>query len=960
MSYMSAVQSSVRAAVMVLATCAGLCGQDHVSESQSIQLELNSKLVDRRIRGGETHTFWFGAAAGQFMQVVVTQRGIDLVVTLLGADGQVLTSVDRPNSTTGPETASAIVPRDGSVFVHIGSLSKTAAPAQYDIVLTDLRPAQPLDGSRILAEQAVTKGEALRARGDGPSLRRAVEQFERAAIEWELLQDKYELAVALYGLGLAQRSLGQSQRAVDTFDRSVRLFRAVNDREGEAIAETGLGWALHHVGEHSLAISEFSHALDLRVELKDTYGEALTLFGLGSAYAFSNDADNAVSYFSRSLELRREIGDRRGEALCLIGMGKLQLQRRELNSARESLERGFAILEQGSTKEGEGDALSHLAWTYKELGMTEKARALLEQSISLAQAAGDLSSEAMSRFRVAELEQESGQPIEALREIRRTLSIVEDLRKQGQYPEFKIAFLANVRMYYEFAIELLESMHQKDTGNGYDVAAFEINELATARNLLDALADTAAQRSNAIPADLVAKREELLRQMHNAVDRMSTQRSPDAATAAKQALDLDGLRMRLYETEQGVREVDLGAQNDRSPEPLRAVEIQRLLDEDSILLEYALGAHHSYLWLVTRTRVISVVLPPRIELESAADRFYDLINARNVFENGETPEARRARITSADDASSEAGAGLSKALLAPISEFIRAKRVLIVREGRLQILPFGALPDPTRPATRAQPFMMDHEIAYLPSASALSAIQRNRDSQRFGKTVGIVADPVLSRSDERVLRVVGKLTTAIPSMEGVDANLPRLYASGWEADTIASLFNGFDVQVKKGFEANRDLMGTVFMNSAILHFASHAIVNHQHPELSAIALTSVNSDGYFRSGFLYAYEIFRLRLPAELVVLSGCQTSLGKDVPGEGMTGLTASFLHAGATGVISTLWPVSDADSADFIVRFYKAFVASGLKSPATALSQVQREMWRSKRGSAAYFWAGYSLEGQ
>ena len=192
-----------------------------------------------------------------------------------------------------------------------------------------------------------------------------------------------------------------------------------------------------------------------------------------------------------------------------------------------------------------------------------------------------------------------------------------------------------------------------------------------------------------------------------------------------------------------------------------------------------------------------------------------------------------------------------------------------------------------------------------------------------------------------------------------EASLPRLYASAWEADTVAKILQGFDVQVKKGFEANRDLIFGGPMNVAVLHFASHAVVNQQHPELSAIALTNFNTDGSARHGFLYAYEIFRLRIPADLVVLSGCQTNLGKDIPGEGMTGLTLSFLHAGATGVISTLWPIRDADSADFMVRFYKAYVASGLKSPAAALSEAQREMWKGKIAGAPYFWAAYTLEG-
>ena len=127
--------------------------------------------------------------------------------------------------------------------------------------------------------------------------------------------------------------------------------------------------------------------------------------------------------------------------------------------ARQSLETGIAILEETGVRDGEGDALSHLGWALKRLDLIDKARTTLVQSVKLAQAAGDLAAEALSRFRIATIDRDSDHRDEALNEIRRTLYIVEDLRRQGYDPDLRAAFLANIRMYYEFAIDLLEDMH---------------------------------------------------------------------------------------------------------------------------------------------------------------------------------------------------------------------------------------------------------------------------------------------------------------------------------------------------------------------------------------------------------------------------------------------------------------------------------------------------------------------
>ena len=144
-----------------------------------------------------------------------------------------------------------------------------------------------------------------------------------------------------------------------------------------------------------------------------------------------------------------------------------------------------------------------------------------------------------------------------------------------------------------------------------------------------------------------------------------------------------------------------------------------------------------------------------------------------------------------------------------------------------------------------------------------------------------------------------------------------------------------------------------------VHFASHALVNAQHPELSGIVLSLVAPDGSQQDGFLRLHDIYNMRLGADLVVLSACQTALGRDVRGEGMVGLTRGFMYAGAPRVVASLWDVRDQQTADLMTRFYQSVLKDGLR-PAAALRAAQLAMLKDPARSAPAHWAGFILQGE
>jgi len=332
-------------------------------------------------------------------------------------------------------------------------------------------------------------------------------------------------------------------------------------------------------------------------------------------------------------------------------------------------------------------------------------------------------------------------------------------------------------------------------------------------------------------------------------------------------------------------------------------------------------------------------------------------------------------------------------VLGPLGPELGAERLVVVADGALQYVPFsalsvvsgqlsvaqlnrpsnGQLTTDNGPPTIYRPLMQHHEIISLPSASAL-AIQRQglRNRQPAPNAVAVIADPVFSSADER-LGVQTKTATAKQAQDS-SANtriiehladdsgliIRRLKFTRQEADQIlaqaprAKSFRAID------FKANRaTATGGELSKYRYVHFATHGYIDSERPGLSAIVLSLVDEKGNPQDGFLRANEIYNLNLPAELVVLSACETGLGKEIKGEGLVGLTQGFMYAGARRVVVSLWNVNDKATAELMARFYRGMLKEN-KTPAASLRTAQMEMSRQKQWQSPYYWAAFVLQGE
>ena len=286
---------------------------------------------------------------------------------------------------------------------------------------------------------------------------------------------------------------------------------------------------------------------------------------------------------------------------------------------------------------------------------------------------------------------------------------------------------------------------------------------------------------------------------------------------------------------------------------------------------------------MTPSWITSFELPPRAEIESVAKRVYELLTARNLSIRGETPAARTARVRQADQNYDMAAARLSQMLLGPAAAQIAGKRLLIVAEGALQYLPFAALPEPGKQA----PLIVDHEVITAPSASVLAVLRQETAGRKPGaQTLFVVADPVYGTNDARVAQ-----HTPVSVAERGAENFLRLRFSRTEAEQIATTIPAAALVKVFDFDANRDAVRNADLaRFRILHFATHSVFDDERPDLSGIVLSLVDRAGRRQNGFLRLYDIYNLRLNADIVVL-WCRTALGKEIKGEGLVGLTLWIL---------------------------------------------------------------------
>ncbi|MFL6216846.1 MAG: CHAT domain-containing tetratricopeptide repeat protein [Blastocatellia bacterium] len=786
------------------------------------------------------------------------------------------------------------------------------------------------------------------------------------------LNDRSSEATVLNNMGTAYSGLGDYQKALDLYTQAQVIHKQLGPAQSDAIALNNIGWVYGTLGEYQKAIDFYNQALEIFRAAGDQYREGNVLNNIAVNYADLKDFRKALEINQRALALRRAMNNRDGEAVSLNNIASCYTNLGEKQQALDYFNQSVALHRAVGNRRQMASALKNVGALYRELGEPQKALDCFNEALEISRAIGDPNNEAGVLAHMARLERDRGNLIEARRRIEAALAAVESLRVNVKSYQLRAAFFASVRKSHEFYVDLLMRMHKQQPSAGFDAAALQASERGRARSLLEMLAEASSEIREGVDPSLL-ERERLLRQAisDKADGQMrllsSKHTEEQAATAAK---EINTLTTDYEQTQAQIRQISPRYAALTEPAPLTLEALQHdLLDEQTLLLEYALGEEKSFLWAVTPASIQSFELPKRAEIEEAARRVYELLTARNQSPIGETPEQRRKRIEQAATDYPQAAALLSRMLLGPVAAELQNKRLVIVGEGMLQYTAFAALPTP-RPGAVSSPLIADHEIITLPSASVLAALRREIGGRKpADKAVAVFADPVFDSDDPRIGRASKSRATAASETTG-DVNrsatelglrgFVRLRFSRQEADQIMRLVPESKKLEAVDFAANRAAATSPELaRYAIVHFATHGLINNHHPELSGVVLSLVDEQGHAQNGFLRLYDIYNLKLQADLVVLSACQTALGKEIKGEGLVGLTRGFMYAGTPRVVASLWQVDDRATSEFMGRFYEAMLKQGLR-PAAALRAAQVSMWKDKRWMAPHYWAAFTLQGE
>lgn len=752
-------------------------------------------------------------------------------------------------------------------------------------------------------------------------------------------------ANVLDNLGATQRLLGDTEQALQAFTTALALQRDVHDAPGVGRSLRRIGETYYTLGELELAKQYLEQALPIALETNDGRGQEAALRNLGNVAYLERDYAAALDYHRRALEVAASVLDR-GHLQLLVAKDLLALGRGAESAAAAAAaggvadDTGSAVLRAGAfnaagraallagNATAAATSLERAAEIFGGLHMqAERAEAL--HGLSLAARAND-------RFDAAV---EYGD--EALGEIER-------LRERVADPELRAFFAAARRDYYDAQIDLW--MRGGATGDRGARAALEVSERSRARMTADLLQEASIELRHGADPSLLARERALYAQLaerRNQRDLLLESAAAGDSELARIVADLAALENSLNLLEIELRRSDPRLADITAPQALTPGEMQAQLDDDTVLLQYALGPNASYVWTITRDSIAAVRLADRATIEGAARA---ALTGLQRYAPGTATAASRDL------------AELGALVLDPIASRLTKRRIVLALDGALQYVPFAALPVRTEGGAAARPLLDAHEIVEIPSLSTVVVARRN-EAPRASKTLALFADPVFQASDPRLDGASSQPLLAAAgdrmARAGARSDLGRLLSTGYEAESIAALVPEERRVLARGFAANRDaVLSAALADYRYIHFATHGLVDARYPGLSALVLSQFDARGNPRDGFLRLSDIYNLKLGADLVVLSACDTALGRDIRGEGLIGLTQGFMAAGARSLVASLWQVPDRATAELMKTFYGFMLNDGMR-PAEALREAQRRSAAQPQFRHPYFWGGFVLVG-
>lgn len=947
-----------------------------------------AKETRRRIDGDTLHRYRLVLAAGQFLDAVVEQEGIDVTVLISEPDGRKLPRIDSRSGDRGGEDIHLFARTSGLYQIEVDSGGQKGL---YRLRVKPIRTASAKDRLEAEAEEVFHYARALIQERSAEAQDQAIEEFLKAGESWGKLGDKRRQADALErAVELLSREPARAEHMLRLSEQALGLYQAVDDVAGIVRQWNWIAKCHGLLGEDALEIDYYQKALQFAREWGDKTGEAAALKNSAEAWFNRGELLKALEAYEESRRYWRELGMRNHEVETMVQIGLIYFSLGDASKSLVSYQQAYRLLGPGgdislrakfetriaesleklgrwdealaharlalelrradNDGRGEGVVLAGMSLSYQGLGDFRRAREAQEQALSIFHRWGTARDVTVGSLNFGILLLRSGDVLQSLPVLEQALT---DARKQGlrDVEAVTLHALARARLrnpimaisYAEQAILIMESIRRDAVRE--DLKAMYLEAQRGCYELLVNL--LIANPPSYTPEERIARAFEVSeqRKARNLLDSLTTPRpplSPELAVVRQslrkdiehQEVEIERRRqLRLpWKDQQKIlaqlveRRSNLDANSQVQGIKLSAPALISLKDAQSLLTDDTLLLVYH---LGDQRSLLFLVDSDGVEVHALPPERKIEASARRFHEllaESQIPKNAKLAAIVAED--------LGRMLLGPVVGQLEKKRLAVVPDGALHYVPFGDLA-----VSSSSRLFETHEVVSLPSVSVLAAI-REREGRRADPPGFLVAfaAPVFREKQYK--------------------DLPN---SQHEAEVIRDLIpTGARSVVKLGYEATKDAaVSGLLSRFKVVHLAAHGTIDTEHPELSGIVLTQKNRKGVSLDGYLRVHDIWALHIPADLVVLSACKTALGKEMRAEGVVGLTQSFFHAGSASVLVSLWNVDDESTPEFMRVFYTSMYVRH-RSPAASLREAQIWMSQQKRWQSPYYWAGFVLQGE
>lgn len=751
---------------------------------------------------------------------------------------------------------------------------------------------------------------------------RAIEYYKKAAAVRSEIGDWGNLGITLIYEASAYEEMGQLDKAVEVYNQSYNINILSGNSPLMAQAMLHSGYILNIIGNYDQAINDLEVSLEVYRELNDTLGLGDVLLQMGYVYTNLGDYTRSIELYSEALSMY-DGRDSWGTAGVYNNMGITYQNAKRYDKALEYYSYALEYFEALGDISNTIVTLNNIGTINFDLGNYEEAEENNTRALSLSRGAGERVLELLCLINLANAQNRLQKLDTAFSNYQSGLILAESHNN----PIATWKLLVGLAENYKLRGNIIKAIEYNERGLAI------VEEIRKSIEADEFKSTYLAQERYAFE-DVINMLGELhLNNPGEGYDKKAFQIAEQSKSRA--LLDL------LSEPEQEI----LVNQDGPDPGQIQAVqpllleEVQSgCLEQNTLLIEYSLGDANSWLWVVDRSNHYMFKLPGRDTLQELVEPFrFALENQNNNDINYFIETSNR----------------LYKILVEPVEQFLDgSSHLVIVPEGVLNYLPFEALLTVRNSISSGSSFsdlpymVLKYPISYVQSASVLNNLILNNNTNKSDFKYDLVAfgDPLYGN-------------IIIPGNNGGD-DLGRLLFSSQEVENIAQFFPDERSKVFLREQATESNLksGSLLSDCRYLHFATHGIIDEKNPDLSSIVL-SQHSD-QTEDGYLRAEEIFRLKTGASLVVLSACQTGLGRMIRGEGMVGLTRAFMYAGAPSVLVSLWSVSDASTADLMVEFYRSLVDNNL-TKTEAHRQAQISMISDENYAHPFYWAPFILIG-